>query len=210
MLRFNKLASIILALVMAVTLLPGVTMTALAADANFSGSGTEADPFIIENNTKLLKLASLVNDNFSSPYGASTVYYKLSDDFDNSSEPFTGTIGNATTKTFHANFDGNQKTIHLNIEGGSFTYLGLLGYASGAVIKNLRTEGVVTSLYSTGTHYIGGIVGYATDTEIINCVSAMSISEKASGTVGGIVGYFGGTAAYNFLSKLRLISHRLS
>lgn len=87
-----------------------------------------------------------------------------------SSAPFTGTFI-------------NQGSYVISGFTASETYAGLFGYTSKANISGIKVEGATVSGI-----YAGGIVGYASATNIANCtVSTSSIT--GTGYAGGIVGY---------------------
>jgi hypothetical protein len=138
-------------------------------------------------------------------------------------------IGLTNTATFTGSFDGNYKTITgLTINGSTFNYAGMFGYASGgAVIKNLGLVSVsisnntgssavgvagaiagstvvekcfVTGSFLGNSGYTGGVVGQMLSggTVVQNCYSAASVS---GGAVGGLVGYLNaGTIQYCYVT----------
>lgn len=161
-----------------------------------SGTGTEADPYIISNGEELRHLSEKVN-------GGETYegkFFKLSEDIDLASEPFTPIGGgerleDATpTYKFMGNFDGNNKTIkNLKVESNT-NYTGLFGYNQG-VIKNLTVEGTVncTSAAVSGNRnptsdFVGGVVGFNAGT-IQRVLSKVELTAPYSGNVGGIAGF---------------------
>ena len=106
-------------------------------------------------------------------------------------------------KPFAGTFDGNSYAIsglyfnnstNKNYPAGG-NYVGLIGYADGATIKNV---GVIKS-YLRGNRCVGGICGYCTNrnTTITNCYNTGTVS-GSSNNVGGICGYNGDqTNCYN-------------
>ena len=84
--------------------------------------------------------------------------------------------------TFQGTFDGSYYTIYnANINGS-----GLFGYVENAVIKNI---GLYNCTINTAEEYVGGIVGYAINTNIENTYVRLG-SISGTNTVGGIVGQF--------------------
>ena len=165
------------------------------------GSGTENDPYII-NNYKQFKEAS---------YNQSA-YYRLNTDIDftnknsimlsSASNPFTGdfdggnhTLSNITIEgTSSAGLFGkNQGTIHgLHIENINLTgenNVGLIGYNSGTIY------GIWVNGDIKGRNYVGGLIGYnygnATNTQVTGNVKASAnagllVGITQAGTIKGI------------------------
>lgn len=158
-----------------------------------NGTGTEADPFLIENAQQLAYLANRVNNGLDAGGGHVSnhdLYYKLMTDVDlNGSEDFQWTpigywISETNYYSFGGHFDGNNHTVfglYISIYADR---VGFFGYADGAMIKNLSLQG--DTVATTG-NYAGGMVGYANETTICNCYNACSISSRYCS--GGIVGY---------------------
>ena len=115
-------------------------------------------------------------------------YYKLADadedgcEYDNTT---TATkMWSANTKPFAGHFDGNGKTLNVNLYGESFAAPFLT--TNGAIIKNLSVGGDI-SAQTVG----GGIVGYAVGTLTMeNCISDAYIWD-ASAYAGGFIGWCG-------------------
>ena len=92
-----------------------------------------------------------------------------------SSNPFTGT------------FDGNEKTITLNITSTD-GYVGLFGWVNGGTIKNTTTAGTVS-----GGPYTGAVAGYTQGASLIqNCVNSATVTSDTD-YIGGIAGSIFGT-----------------
>ena len=90
--------------------------------------------------------------------------------------------GSDVYSTFQGTFDGSYYTIYnANINGS-----GLFGYVENAVIKNI---GLYKCTINTAEEYVGGIVGYAVNTNIENTYVRLG-SISGTNTVGGIVGQF--------------------
>lgn len=164
-----------------------------ASGATFSsGSGTENDPYIIGNADDFKKLAEDVNGGTS----YEGYYFKVSDDVTDpielsSSEGFEP-IGK-TDYPFEGTFDGNGKTVKLNLDLSSKGEVGLFGNCgSKSVIKNVTTTGSVT-----GQFIVGGIVGQTVG-DIINCHNQAAVT-GGDAYVGGIVGHASNTYGSNYL-----------
>ena len=167
------------------------------------GTGTEADPFLIENAQQLAYLAYRVNNGLDAGGGHVSNYnlhYKLMVDVDlNGSEDFQWTpIGYSIPGTdwqcFGGYFDGNGHTISKLYINSSDCFVGFFGYTEGATIQNLSVRGL---LIATNNSYgiAGGIVGDAYISEILNCNNTCNISFTSRG--GGIAGYTCGTTITN-------------
>lgn len=222
----KKITSLLTAAVMLLSLFiipPGV---ALAADGTTwdgnayeftegSGSGTEADPYIIDTAGKLAYLAARVN---AGDFVYTGSYYSLTEDLDLSGH-YWEPIGNGSFAgaTFQGYFDGNgHKITGMNVDITSGSFAGLFGATSGATIKNLSVFGNVKVVNSSGGWAIsGGIVGSAEiGSKIINCCHSGTVEAKTNKSSsdasrsGGIAGsnnssdiincyHWGNVTAYN-------------
>ena len=179
------------------------------------GSGTQADPYLIEIPQHLAWLAQKVNDGTSTYNG---VYFRLTSDLDMNSLEWTP-IGNSTTNCFKGIFDGNGHLIdnvyilsHLvNETEVNSTYAGLFGVIYNAIIMNLGVNSTITATDRTYPTYTGGIVAYVqgNDNALTSCYHFGNIilgnsstsyyyCNKTQGYCGGIIGYIGGiTALHN-------------
>ena len=150
--------------------MPGFSLTASAAEADVwdgttasqawdSGSGTEADPYVIVTAAQLAKLAADVN----SGTDYSGTYFKLGADLDlGGSDRIWTPIGDAT-HTFKGNFNGDGKTIFnmyaygKNTNNKTYGYRALFGNITGGTIENFT----LASPSSTGAWgYIAAAVAY--------------------------------------------------
>jgi len=172
-----------------------------------SGSGTQADPYLIHTAEKLntIGLFPCILDR----------HFKLMADIDLGG--YTGEqfniIGNSTTK-FSGVFDGNGHTVtNFNHTSTGSYNIGLFGYVYNGDIKNLGLiepnidagtkdyigslvgllrEGAITGCYVeggsvAGGYEVGGLVGIIYKGKITNCYSTASVS-GTGGDVGGLVG----------------------
>ena len=164
------------------------------------GTGTEADPFLIENAQQLAYLAYRVNNGLDAGGGHVSnhdYHYKLMVDVDlNGSEEFQWTpIGywnsDSDYQCFGGHFDGNDHTISNLYVNSSANRVGLFSYSNDATIENTHIDiGLIN-----GSNHAGGIIGMAEGTSIKNCSNKCTIS--SSGTSGGIVGAARTTNIYN-------------
>lgn len=109
------------------------------------------------------------------------------------------------SKKFAGSFDGqNHKVYNLSVnylaDATAAPYKGLFGYTAGSAskkveIKNLTVEGDIylTSTKSVSNAYSGGVVGYASHTNLTNVHANVNVTVKRiNGTwnyLGGLVGY---------------------
>ena len=197
-----------LMLIMAVTMLPQNTKAqAPVWDGTWEtwtqGSGTQADPYLIETPQHLAWLARQVNNGVSMYNG---VYFRLTNDLDLNSEEWTP-IGNSITNRFKGIFDGDNHFVD-NISIMSYTqngtyinpYSGLFGVIDNATIMNIGTNTNMGCYASCTPIYVGGIAAYAYGgtNHLINCYQTGNINFSCSfpsthkGARGGIVGFVDG------------------
>ncbi len=157
------------------------------------GSGTEAEPYIIDTAGQLAFLAQKVNE-LNAVYESAN--YSLTADLDLSGHNWVPIGNQATTSSgFQGYFDGNGHIISgMSAEHGQSA--GLFGVIRGATLKNLRVSGDASAVTTSTTGFVrsGGVVGIAENSIIINCYhSGNVISDtkqqnfNASGS-GGIAG----------------------
>lgn len=165
------------------------------------GTGTEADPFLIENARQLAYLAYRVNNGLDAGGGHVSnhdYHYKLMVDVDlNGSEDFQWTpIGYWNSDTdyqcFGGKFDGNNHTISGMYINSSANRVGLFGYTDGATFEKL---GIINNTIATTNSYAGGIIGYSKGTTIHNCNNNGNV--MSGGGSGGIIGCSEGTSISN-------------
>lgn len=171
----------------AIALVALILISTLSVIGFASGTGTEADPYIITTAEELQN----INNNLSA-------YYILGNDIDLENADFTP-IGNSTSGTFTGAFDGNGYTIsNLNVYAGK--YAGLFGCNEG-VIKNVT----LADFYVYGTRYIGGVVGDNTASGTVSDCITLSGEIYAEEAVieidaGGIIGHNSG-AVYGVMKN---------
>lgn len=175
-----------------------------------NGTGTESDPFLIENAQQLAYLTYRVNNGLDAGGGHISnhnLYYKLMTDVNlNGSQNFLWTpIGNYVNATnyycFGGHFDGNNHTVSGMYINCSLNRVGFFGYTDGATIQNLSVSG--DTIATTGEYGAGGIVGCATNqTTIKGCNNSCGVSSSNSSSYysysGGIAGCINnGTITYS-------------
>ena len=155
---------------------------------NEGHSGTEADPYVIDTNADLIALRDRVNAGTES----GDMWYKLTENLNISQITDWEPIGNSESRAFTGHFDGNGKSIHVNIDRSEYTYAGLFRYVSTEVdmyaVKNLTVSGTVRG------KWVAGIVLDLYSGVIDNCSFTGTLSRKNwdPGNAGGIVEYMTG------------------
>ena len=186
----KKQMALFMALVMIIGLFSGLGITATAAGGTWSGSGTSADPYLIEDADDLWALANGV-DAFSGSSLYTGVHFKLVADITVSDWL---PIGQSSSKRFRGVFDGNCHTITITNMSSANTslYAGLFGYLEGSVYNTI-VDGDISKVISTSsTVYAGGIAAYSNGAIIVNCVNKANVtasSTSISSAAGGIVGH---------------------
>ena len=214
----KKLLSITLTLAMVMSLFSAMTLTAHAAE--FSGAaggrGTSDDPYLISTVSELKAFRDAVNggESFEGTYFKLTQDINLGGSETNQWTPigvsYVWTPTGSVKRAFSGTFDGGEHKISgLYIHDTSDMHdQGIFGYVDGGTIQNLGADGTI----KTGENFvhenggavidggceIGGIVGLAYNSSIINCYNNTNISGTMF--IGGIAGeFFGGsiTNCYN-------------
>lgn len=171
-----------------------------------NGKGTPDDPYLIENAGNLYWFAKHVNEGNTN----TTACAKLTADIEVNGGSLTGKINEdgsvkegvtvykwipigydnySDYEEFKGTFDGDNHTISgLYFCDDSKTCVGLIGYANGATIKNVRVE----DSYFKGLGNVGGVCGSNSSESnsictILNCSNTGTVS--GSITVGGVCGF---------------------
>ena len=165
-----------------------------------SGTGTQADPFLIAT---LDNLYWVTQNSSSWAYGK---YFKQTANIDASATSFWDSgaglspIGNSTTK-FDAFYDGQNFTITgLYINRPSTSNVGLFGLSYGATIQNLKlVNATVTGGMSTGSligsassYYVTNPSFMYVSSTISNCSTTNCNVNSNSANVGGLIGFASG------------------
>ena len=120
-----------------------------------AGSGTQGDPYIIGDAAQWQVFATSLNE--GKKYMAD--YIKLADDFDNSDEPITMMAGASDDLNFlfQGHFDGNGRTLHIDLSGSDQDYCAPFRQVMDADIHDLNVAGTITM--TNGKKHAGSIVG---------------------------------------------------
>ena len=175
-----------------VTTTPAVVQAAGEYTLTITGkgdyTGTKQATFFVKEAT-IIKNAEEWAD-FAAKVNAGTGnddYYKLADDFDNTEAAVTATVGTGE-HPFTGLFDGNGKTLNVNISETSTQGTAPFREIAGATIKNLTVSGSVT-----GTTHAAGLVGFTRSgvNYIENCVvnTNVTCSTGSNKHIGGVVGH---------------------
>ncbi len=185
----KRVISLLLALVLALGLLPAVAFAAEPDVSKLTEFSKDADisaikEFKISSADSLKALAEAVKaDDGKGTYNMKGITFYLANDIEWSGD--WTPIGNVTyvNDAFAGTFDGGGHTIS-GLNGSN----GLFGVVNGATIKNLKVEGTISGTSTS----VGGIVEKTQNTVTIkNCAFSGSVSStnsKARAGVGGIVG----------------------
>lgn len=165
----------------------------------FNGTGTENDPFLIEDASDLATLSSAIKSD-ASGYNTSKTYYRLMANLDLNNKIFEP-IGDRNHQ-FRATFDGNGKIIRnvraFSDNDSSIFYVGLFGEVFQATISNLTIEKFFvksSDSYYQPVAYVGVFAGSATTSIFENCKlsdGTISINLDIDGLDGNTDCYVGG------------------
>ena len=159
----------------------------------WTGTGTEVDPYKINDLNDLKKLQTQVNEGY---YQYADKWFALTADIDMKNEPWKP-IGTSEShkdavdpdrrgelSNFAGNLDGNHCTIRgLNVNAAS-GYAGMFGSVSYGTFQDLTLESPVI----TGNDYCGSLIGYGGGTTLIN-ITAKNVAVSSSGRpAGGLAG----------------------
>ncbi len=157
-----------------------ITFTTGVAQTYSGGEGSENNPYLISSKEDMEMLAQAVNE--GNTYAGK--YFLLTQNLTG----ITTTIGKSPYNHFSGIFDGNGLILDVNIQI-SHEYCAVFGYLKNATIKNLGVIGeIVGDNYSIFAVTLGGICGYAINSEILHCYNIASINGATNGSAGGIVG----------------------
>jgi hypothetical protein len=166
-----------------VTLPDRRTVSPFAA-TSFFGEGIGESPYKVSIAEQLAELAGLVN---SGNTHYASAYYELTGDIDAAGSWIPiGTKDNP----FKGRFDGRGHKIG-NPSAGGADYVGLFGYVSDGVVRNLGVE----NASFTGGNHVGGIAGYI-DGNIANCYVTGSVAGASK--TGGIAGALSGSVSASY------------
>lgn len=179
----------------------------VTVSTGLSGSGTETDPYLINNKEELILFRDSVNAG-ETKYNAPGVYVALATDIDMEDATWERGIGDGINATFDGIFDGKNFTIeNLNFapkaDADGYLCGGLFGYTYGAVtikdlvLENIKvdaSDAVRTGNKDTEPHNIGILVGFANNNGGELTVSNVTVKNIVIDApyvdgVGAIVGY---------------------
>lgn len=191
-----------------------------------AGSGTQADPYIIENAKQLAYL--IKHDVVDSAGATNGKYYKLAADIylnDVSNPDWKSNNPNSwyeveSSKRFAGNLDGDGYTVYGLYYSGTASF-GLIPWVEmwsyDVTIKNL----IISDAYiSTSDQFVGAVVGYVYATANRNAVFTLSncfvndnvyiFSSHSSAYIGGLVGCLRSNSlnTYNFIGSASLADVR--
>lgn len=165
-----------------------------------AGEGTQGNPWQISTLADFLAFAYYVNDDHT----MEGEFVKLMDNIKTVTTPvgFYDDNGEAGKKQkyFKGNFDGNGKTVTLNINQTAKKSCGLFGAAGqGANIHDVTVDG---SVYSTFEDAAGicGTVNAGNGAKIINCTNKASVKTETRYS-GGITGWANGVMVFDNCSN---------
>lgn len=162
------------------------------------GSGTEANPYLIQNAQQLAYIAEMVNGGVTH---YENTYFKLTTNIQIDSTTSWNPIGLNNTYYFSGHFDGDNHLVTLHLHTSTLQYVGLFGYVQNSSIRNLELDGAIERLSNSTGSFAGSVVAYAQGTTISNCNNTANISSTSSliySYAGGIVGHaFVGTSIKN-------------
>lgn len=141
----------------------------------WNGSGTEGDPYQIDNEEDWNTLVT----NVSNGQSYNGTYFQLTNDIS------VSTMVGSSSSLFSGTFDGNGHTLSVSYTTTE-QYTAPFRYVDGATIQNLKVAGTITP----SAKFAGGIVARAMSTNMItNCVVDVTIDSQVNGdgTHGGIV-----------------------
>ena len=203
--------------------------------SSIEGEGTEDNPYILTSTANLVVLSRISNgvatEDELALFGENATeasvlaaHYKLSDDW--ASQTLSTEDGFYGITGFQGTFDGNDKTITLNVDTSTLAesegkyagqvnisqdqenpvYLeitgGLFNRVAEGTIQNLIIEGSVKLLFRSS--FAGVFAGQADNSAFINCTNSASLTvgsvDDVSSTTwsGGIVGYAYGNGTTKF------------
>ena len=186
-----------------------VNLVVSAGPNPLSGSGTEMDPFLIEDMTDIEYFS---DPNFAEVYWTKGVYTSLAADFDFTGIDYSNSLFGTSNYPYNGIFNGLGHSIsNLNILDSSENLIGLFGIIeSQAVVQNIalidcnfigkrvisgicarNNYGAIKNCYVTGNisgeRYIAGICAQNNRGIIENCYSTAIIADTEIS--GGIISY---------------------
>lgn len=150
-----------------------------------AGEGTQGNPWQISSLADFLAFAYYVNDGNN----MKDQYVRLMENIKNVTTPvgyYDASIN--VKKQFIGDFDGNGKTVSLNINQTARKSCGLFGaIAEGANIHDVTVEGTVNSTFDDAAG-VCGLVNAGNGAKITNCVNKANVKSTGN-NIGGIAGW---------------------
>lgn len=166
-------------------------LTTTAAWAEITGTGTQADPYIISSTEDWDTFATWIKEQSDKR----SMYYALGNDITVTTVVGTNTAG----QQFSGTFDGRGHTLTFNatVSGTCAPF----AYTSECTILRLHTTGTITNNYNYG--YASGLIGSADGsmTTIYRCHSSITITGSVSTSQAGF-----GFVASNGYKNVRIIN----
>ena len=165
-----------------VTMVAGTEWDGTVAEGFAGGSGTEEDPYRIENGEQLAYLSVSV----AAGNEYENTWFMQTREIDLGLVPFTP-IGSNSARFRGKYLGGEIDNLYVAADGN---YIGLFGYVGqGGLVRGVKLHGSVS-----GKSYVGGIVGYLNAATVENCASYATV-RSASTYAGGICGQMYGTSS---------------
>ncbi|GEM_PF-5537466 len=181
----RKLMAFLLALVMVIGIMPGISLTVLAnpSVSVLNGSGTSDDPYQISTKDDWDVFAEWINSGTNADK-----YYRQTDDISG----ISAIVGNSQSTPFKGSYDGNGYTIDAAIDGSNNQYVAPFQYADGSTIMNVKITGSVK-----GGKHCSGLVGTTMSSPITiqSCEVAATITatdlhwDGPRAMMGGFIGH---------------------
>ncbi|MGS0763922.1 fibronectin type III domain-containing protein [Syntrophomonas curvata] len=157
-----------------------------------AGSGTSADPYIIDNPYDLVWMSANIST-------VNAVYFKQTVDIDMTGVDLTP-IGN-NAYSFKGIYDGSGRTISNLTINSNLTSIGLFGRIYDGTVKNLTLNNISVKCTGTAISDVGGLAGFASGTiEGCNVIGGSYIEGSAQSSEGAILGSFGSGSIKNCYS----------
>ena len=170
------------------------------ASSEWTGTGTESDPYCIVTAQDLMRLSTLCNDEATKAEYNDKHYLQCADIDMSSIKTSIYAIGrtyNGSDYSFRGTYDGagyriSNLAVANYYDGTADSPCGLFGSTDGAVIRNIRISDI--TLNGRGER-VGSVVGYMRGGELSGCVLESDLL-GCNIHFGGIVGYLeGGTVS---------------
>ncbi|MBR0170364.1 MAG: hypothetical protein IJQ14_05925 [Bacteroidales bacterium] len=160
----------------------------------YSDAGSEENPYIIDSEDALARIAPIVNSGVFDFVGK---HFSLICDLDLSGRNWTP-IGNNVDTSFRGNFDGNNHTIsNLTVNNPSGDYNGLFGYVKGVILEpggndpgcDYIRNFVVKNANVRGRNYTGGVAGHVLGKLIFENVILDGATVEGADYTSGFIGF---------------------